>query len=532
MRFWQFKRRDNLLMWLVTFLFISVGLSAQTPDGTDLKVAGIFGDHMVLQQNLRIPIWGWATPGEKVTVQIKAITKTGITDKNGRWEIIMPPFPASDEGFTININSGSQNCVFSDVLFGDVWICAGQSNMQFALKGAEKGEEAISNSADTGLRLFTAEGRMAWCPAEHLIGKWEPANPSSTELFSAVGYFFGKKLRQELDVPIGLIDLAAGGTVVEAWIGRKEILQSKDSIITAVLDTILTLEQNYPNYTSNGFAQDWDGAHRSYFQAMGQFRRNERNNKPELPQFPDPRKIATFWYHGTVNPLIPFGIKGVIWYQGESNAHSVKQAVIYENLFSYLIQSWRYAWGQGDFPFLFVQLPPFDNHDQEAWIKLRQSQLRTEETVPNTAMLVTTDIYGEKRENIHPKQKKTIGDRLGRAALGLVYGKQIAFSAPKIRIGSVRKNGNILSIGFSNLSDGLYAPGDSVKGFEIAGTDNKYVLAKCKINGDRVEIWQEGAAKIQKVRYNWKAWPDGNLFNTEGLPVAPFEFEFEVNNKK
>jgi len=531
MKYRRIEHRKYLFIGLLTCLILPISLSAPSQVRTELEVSGVFRDHMVLQRDLRIPIWGWATPGEKVTVQIKALTRSGIIDKSGRWEIYMPPLPVSSKGLTITITTESQTCKITDVLIGDVWLCAGQSNMQFALKGAENGKEAIESSDDSGLRLFTAEGRMAWLPDQNLFGEWEIAGPSSTKLFSAVGYYFGRRLRQELDVPIGLIDLAAGGTVVEAWIGRKEIEQSEDTKITAVLDTIEALEHNYPGYTSQGFAQNWDRTYRKYFQSMGQFRKDKLEEKPNIPQFPDPRKIATFWYHGTVYPLKPFGIKGVIWYQGESNAHSLKQAMVYENLFSYLIQSWRSAWGQGNFPFLFVQLPPFENHDEKAWIQLRESQFRTAEIVSNTAMVVTTDIYGDNPGNIHPKQKGIIGDRLARAALGMVYGKQIEFLCPKIRTGSVQINGNTLSIGFSHLGGGLFSHGDSVRGFEIAGIDNKYVPANCKINGNRVEIWQKGVTQIQKVRYNWKAWPDGNLFNREGLPLAPFEYELPAGDK-
>ncbi len=525
MKFWRMKSRNCFSIGLLTILFLIIGPGAISKDFTEVNVAGIFHDHMVLQRNLRIPIWGWGPPGEKVTVQIKSITRSGLVDRNGRWEVFMPPFPASKEGLTIYINSENQHFEMSDVLFGDVWVCAGQSNMQFALKGAENGVDAIKKSEDFKLRLFFANGKMAWLPEENLTGEWKIAGPSTTGSFSAVGYFFGQSIRQNLDIPIGLIDLAAGGTTVEAWMGRKEIKQSDDPVITAVLDTIMILEQNYPGYTSSGFAQEWDRTYRRYFQSMGQFRRGELETKPDLPQFPDPRKVATYWFHGTVHPLQPFGIKGVLWYQGESNAHSIKQALVYENLFSYLIQIWRSAWGQGDFPFLFVQLPPFQNQDANAWIQLRESQARTTDAVANTAMVVTTDIYGADTGNIHPKQKKPIGERLARAALHLAYGKQIEYSAPKFRPSSVYKNGNTLSIAFSNLESGLVLHGDTLRGFEIAGIDNKYVPATGKIRCDRVEILSGGLNHPRKVRYNWKAWPDGNLFNIEGLPVAPFQFE-------
>ncbi len=376
------------------------------------------------------------------------------------------------------LNSEISSLICTNVLVGEVWICSGQSNMAFR-KGKLKADAASENYPK--LRLFTVPQKTALKPETELIGNWLEGSAEAANSFSAVGYYFGRNVLKETGIPVGMIHSAVGGTSAQAWTSLSGL--EKDPSL-----------QNYAKQVRSLLA---DETAPGVTKALG-------------------KRGTTVLYNGMIAPLIPYAIRGVIWYQGESNNGKPFE---YRTLFPRMIADWREKWGRGDFPFFFVQICPFQGISPE----LREAQVLTWKNTPNTAMAVTVDV-GE-ADNIHPAKKEPVGARLALAARALVYGEKIEYSGPEYD--SMKISGNKVILGFRHVGSGLEAKAGPLKGFAIAGTDKKFVDAKAEIQGDAIVVMADQVAAPMAVRYGWANVPDVNLWNKDGLPASPFRTDPE-----
>ena len=492
------------------FFALLAGLLLALPVFADVTPHGIFSDHAVLQRDKPIPVWGQAAPGEKVTVRLaNNIIETSVANADGRWSVSLPAQPAGGP-FSL-VLEGKNRVEVTDVWIGDVWVCSGQSNMERQL-GLRSGQKPIENweqevaSADYPKIRYFAEPRS---PSTTATGKWEVCSPQTAAQFTAVGYFFGRDLHRKLQVPIGLINRSRGGTPAEKWIGHARLASDFPEILAAHEKKIAEYPAALAKYQAEepALLKAWEEA-----SAAATAAGKPAPRKPRPPN--DPRAAndqPSVYYQGLIAPLQPYAIRGVIWYQGEANAHS---AEAYRKLFPALIADWRAQWGQGDFPFLFVQIAPYKGTPLE----IRDAQLHAWRVTPNTAMVVTTDVGDA--DDIHPARKEPVGARLALAARALAYGEKIEYSGP--RFTSATPTGAKIIVHFDHLGGGLVAKDGALRGFTISGDGKTFVPAEAVIAGDTVEVRATGVASPVAVRYGWANVPDVNLFNTDGLPASPF----------
>ena len=484
------------------FLLISVSfaqLRAQDkPARKSLKLAGMFANHMVLQQQTDAAIWGKAKPDAEVRIKASwsdQVTKTR-SNENGEWKTRIKT-PAAGGPFRIRIDSGNESKTLKDVLCGEVWICSGQSNMQWKLRGfGEKHfKEDVDKANHPKIRFCQVQQKIALQPQSDLKTKWSVCTPQTALQFSAVGYFFGDKLREELDVPIGLISTNWGGSSAEAWVDEKELLRELPEFGNMLNGYDELIKKHGVSHT--------------------------RGKK--LPKGLNQR-MPSVLYNNMIHPLIPYSVRGVIWYQGESN---VGHPIQYRKLFPKLIESWRREWGQGDFPFYFVQIAPYHYRTNELPAALlREAQLQTL-NVPNTGMAVLMDVGDS--TNIHPKKKKPVGQRLALLALAKDYGKtDLVYSGPEY-VGHEVESKQI-RLKFKHIGGGLATrDGKELSHFMIAGSDEVFHSAVAKIDGETILV---GSAKVDRpvaVRYGWGNSDEPNLMNKEGLPSSSFRTdEWEI----
>lgn len=493
------KFRLSLLAWL-----LGLCLSAQA----EVTLPNIFGDHMVLQRDQANPVWGRASPGEKVSVSIDGQSHSATASEGGTWRVDLEPLKVGGP-YELQIK-GSNTITFSDVLVGEVWVCSGQSNMQWSVKVSADAELEIASANYPEIRLITVPRVGTQEPQDNFNGSWSACSPQTVVEFSAVGYAFGKRLHNTLGVPIGLIDNAWGGSAVEAWIPRNvleaegkydELLESWDQKAAAFTDEVFAAKvKEY---------KDWVAAGKS-----GNNRRYPNDIRASNHR---PANI----FNGVLHPTIGYGIRGAIWYQGESNASRAYQ---YRDLFPLMINTWRAKWDQGDFPFYWVQLADFraeiDEPAESDWAELREAQTMTL-SLPNTGQAVIIDA-GEGRD-IHPRDKKTVANRLARIALARDYGVEMAWQSPSYD--SMQINGNTATINFKHVSkSGLYTfDVREAIGFQIAGEDKKFVWANATLDGKtKVKVSSPEVSNPVAVRYAWADNPVANLQDRNGLPVTPF----------
>jgi len=487
--------------------FVIVGASSVE---ADVKLPSIFTEHMVLQQGQQNRVWGWADEGEEVTVEICEQTQTAVSNQDGKWMVKLEPLTA---GGPHKLTIKGKNCIeFTDVLVGEVWICSGQSNMAWTVTRANDPDLEIRTAKYPKIRLISVPQVGTQEPQDDFAGEWQLCSPETVGDFSAVGYFFGRQLHQTLDVPIGLIDNAWGGSACEAWI-RRDLLEA-DEQYKPLMDRWAETEKTF----------DYEKAMANYKKRLEQWQESgkEPAKRPRLPRNPlignhRPSNI----YNGVLKPTIGYGIRGAIWYQGESNASRAYQ---YRNLFPLMIQSWRDEWGQGDFSFYWVQLADFRDEKPEPaesdWAELREAQTMTMSKLANAGEAVIIDI-GEGRD-IHPRNKQDVAKRLARWALACDYGLQIAYRSPTYK--SMENQEGKIVVTFDSVGGGLYT--FDVRepiGFAIAGEDRKFVWAKARpVGKDKVEVWSDEIKEPIAVRYAWADNPVCNLQSREGLPVTPF----------
>jgi sialate O-acetylesterase len=629
-----------------TVLLLAVAM-AQASGYAAVRLPNIFGDHMVLQRDKPIPVWGWADKNEKVTVHFHDQTKTVKADKNGQWKVLLAPETAGGP-YELIVN----NVSVRDILMGDVWVCSGQSNMEFHVNDVINADAEKANSANPAIRHFYLPKDISATPKNDVLpSKWEAASPEHTGDFTAVGYFFARTLNEQLHVPIGLLHTSWGGTMVETWISHEGMANSdafrdlmkstpvlnvdslnkvqKANLQVAINKVQNSLpdaataagwsaanaddhdwktmqvpryweEQQLPNLDgvvwfrrnfdvsetdaaksavlSLGMVDDEDVTYINGVQVGSTHKYNElrkyaipagvlkpgnnviavkvtdgggnggfygdasnvflstASQKQSLagdwkfriasvvePNFGvGPNSYPCLLYNAMIHPVLPFAIKGAIWYQGESNAGRAYQ---YRQSFPLMIRDWRRLWNQGDFPFYFVQLASYgadqgDSHKGSTWAELREAQTLTLNT-PNTGMAVITDI-GESND-IHPRNKQDVGKRLAAAALHQTYGQNNVYSGPTYQ--SMQVNSNKVTLSFDHLGSGLMVKDKYgyIRGFEVAGADQQFHYAKAVLSGNNVIVYSDNVNNPVAVRYGWADDNiEDNLFNKEGFPAAPF----------
>jgi sialate O-acetylesterase len=506
----------------------SQGQDPNAPASTPLRLAGVFTDNMVLQQGMPVPIWGWAGAGDSITVSFAGQTKECHLAKATKWTIQLDPMKAGTTGEMVV--KGPRNTVtLKNVAVGEVWFCSGQSNMFFLLRDSANAATAIPAANYPQVRMFRVKRVGDLVPREDCQGQWLPATPETAPTFSAIAYFYGLELHKNLNVPIGLLEASWGGSTAESWMSQAALQDDP------AFAGIMKKARKYREQTD--WAQvDRDNAALAakYKEAIAAWNveaakaKAEGSRAPAQPRAPRYRarpesngRYVSTAYNGMLAPVIPYAIKGAVWYQGETNAEEGR-GIEYRKVLPGLICNWRNLWSQGDFPFLIVQLPGYHARNAEPsegnWAELREAQLLTTQALPKVGMAVTIDL-GDAR-NIHPTRKEEVGQRLAMAALGTFYGKANVTGGPLFD--SVKMENGKAVIRFRNVGGGLVAKDDQFKGFAIAGQDRKFVWATATIEGDSVVVWSEKVAKPAAVRYEWADNPECNLYNKEGLPASPF----------
>jgi sialate O-acetylesterase len=513
---------------VLALLAFAAANTAPPPARGDVTLPAIFGSHMVLQQKQPDRVWGWAEPGEEVTVEIASEfskdtvvqSKTAKAGADRKWSLTLDPLPAGGP-YEMRVR-GENTITLKDVLVGEVWVCSGQSNMQWSVAAANDPHLESLTAKYPEIRLISVPNRGAATPQDNFQGRWRACTPETVKGFSAVGYFFGRQLHQTLGVPVGLINDAWGGSAAEAWV-RRDLL-AKEAVGKPLLERWKKKEGEFKEASA-----DYEKANSDWFKAAEEAK-SAGKEPPKKPVPPDPNKFMLYEnhkpgniYNGVLKPTIGYGIKGAIWYQGESNAGRAYQ---YRDLFPLMIKSWRDEWGIGDFPFYWVQLADFMAEKPEpspsAWAELREAQTMTMDRLPKTGEAVIIDL-GEGTD-IHPRNKQDVAKRLARWALAHDYGVKLAHHSPRFKSMDKSDKDGRLVLTFDHVGGGL-RPFDTADpyGFAVAGSDKNFAWAKAKVVGkDKVEVWSDDVKDPVAVRYAWADNPRCNLYSRDGLPVTPF----------
>jgi sialate O-acetylesterase len=495
---------------LVTLLFVSLFIVAPAP--ADVTLPRILDNNMVLQRNMPLPIWGWAAPGEEVTVSIAGQKVSAKADALGHWQLKLAPLTASSKPLEMKV-AGKNTITLTNILVGEVWVCSGQSNMGLSVSQVQNADKELAGADQPFIRLFEAPKVVSPRPTSDIYGRWQPCTPQTVKGFTAAGYFFGLELQKKLDVPIGLINTSWGGTRIEPWTPAEAFADYPK--LHDIAEQVATQNEEQTKGLSPlvPAIEAWAKAARAA--------REHAQPVPPLPALPPSRLTdnsrPTALYNGMVIGLVPFSIRGAIWYQGESNRG---EGMLYCEKMKALIAGWRKAWGQGDFPFYYVQLAPY-KYDPNIFAlpEIWEAQVAAL-AIPNTGMAVTNDIgtIG----NIHPTNKQDVGKRLALWALAKTYGQMgIVYSGPLYK--SMKIDGNKIRVSFDHIGTGLASrDGEPLSWFEVAGPDGKFVKADAKTDGDTVVVSSEEVAQPIAVCFAWSQVATPNLMNKEGLPASAF----------
>ncbi len=500
------KSSSLLAAWLI--------LPLASLHAADLKVATIFGNHAVLQRDILVPVWGWADAGTEVTVEFAGQKKTAKTGADGKWQVKLDKLATSAESRELKVSAGGDKApvVLTDILVGEVWLGSGQSNMAMTVNRADNYEQEQAAANLPNVRMFVEKGTSEPKALADGKGEWRATTPETVGGFSAALFFFGREIHKKLGVPVGLINSSVGGTPIEAWIDQDTQMAvpelaaaAKAAPARAPVSPEVAME-NYKKLLAR-----WEV-----------LAKKAKENNTEMPRKPrDPSAVSTRknevggLFNGKIAPLIPYAIRGALWYQGEANSGPEK-AFLYGTQLSLLIKDWRKRWGY-EFPFAWAQLPNFGVVGRD-WPTMREQMLKTL-SVPHTGMGINIDIGEEK--NIHPKNKQEVGRRLSMWALGTVYDGKVDSTSGPLPAGNEVGNGKVV-VSFTHADKGLVAKDGELKGFLIAGEDQQWKPAQAKIVGDKVEVSSAEVAKPVAVRYAWENWPTCNLYNGAGLPASPF----------
>lgn len=496
----------------------------------DVVPASLFTDHMVLQQGMSVPVWGMASPGEKVTVTLGAQSQSATAGADGKWMVRLAELKA---GGPLELKiAGTNALTIKDVLVGEVWLCSGQSNMDFTVARTQKyyfagalneAEEVAAANYPT-VRMFKGDPQKKFEPQISAPGEWKVCNPENVREMSAIGYFFARDLQKQLNVPVGIVCQSFGASCAEAWISREAL--TAEPKIKPLLDSFdekvrtYAVELRRQPRTSAPAVVEVPAAAAAGAATTGPASRPRR--QPNRDPVQDQHN-ATVMYNGMIAPVIPFAMRGVLWYQGESIVGGAEGVKLYPLVQNALIQDWRQRWGQGEFPFYIVQLaahkaPATQPVQNSSIANVREAQ-QTVLALPNTGMAVTIDVGDAK--DVHPKNKQAVGDRLMRIAMAKTYGRAMEYSGPMYE--SMQVNGNAIRVKFTHTEGGLVAKDGALKQFMVAGKDGKFIWADAKIDGDSVVVSSPEVSEPAAVRYAWADNPVGcNLYNGAGLPAAPF----------
>lgn len=515
-------RRITGTSWIILLLFLG-RLWCPCAGQAEVRLPHVFGSHMVLQQDKPLTIWGWAAPGEKVTVQLGTTTQSTQANDKGEWKVVLPAMKAGGP-YTLTA-SGSSTVTFDDVLIGEVWLCSGQSNMELGLGLVNNAKTEIAQANHPGLRLLMVENRWTPQPQSDMNGTWKVCTPDTVAEggwggFSAAAYFFGRELNEKLGVAVGLIEADWGGTRIESWTppeGFAAVPALKDeSEKVQVGDPRTELHRQRLEQTLTEF-ENWDQAARKAMAAQ--------EVVPPVPNYPDelrpPHDLqqATALYNGMIHPLEPFSIRGAIWYQGEAN---VGEGMRYTEHMKALVTGWRTRWDEGDFPFYFVQIAPFDyGGNQEREAELWEAQTAAANTILNAGMVVINDIGN--LHDIHPKDKQSVGHRLALLALAKTYGQSnLVCSGPAFK--SMTVEGDSIRVTFDHTGGGLKSrDGQPLNWFEIIDADEGgFVKANARIDGESVVLSAPDVKHPVAMRFAWSGLAEPNLMNAEGLPAGAF----------
>jgi sialate O-acetylesterase len=470
----------------------------------DITLAPLFRDGAVLQRDQPLIVWGRAAAAEKVAVKFRNQSVSIITGADGRWRVSLKPEKASDVPSEL-VATGANKVVVRDVLVGDVWLCSGQSNMAFQLRNAQGAEQAIAAADFPLIRQFKVPNVVAEKPADAVEGGWVACSPATAATFSAVAYFFARDLHQKLNVPIGLVNSSWGGTQIESWLSEPAL--RNDPATKEIYARWQELLDAYPSKLA-----EWEAGKAAQATGKGKSRAAKK------PDGPGSRWRPAGIYNAMIAPLVPYGLRGALWYQGEANASRHAQ---YASLFTRMIKQWRDDFGQ-PLPFYFVQLANFESgggNKGNAWAYLREAQASAL-TLAKTGMAVTIDIGDPK--DIHPKNKEEVGRRLALHARKQLFGESVETDGPVFA--SAKRDGAAMRVSFTHAAGLRLQPArsDDRISFEIAGEDRKFVPASARVEGDTVVVTSDRVSVPVAVRYAWRNSPDARLFNAAGLPAAPF----------
>ncbi len=482
----------------------------------EVTLPRVIGSNMVLQRDMQVPIWGWASAGEEITVTLNTeplFSTTAVADAEGNWQIKLPAMSAGGP-YTLRV-TGENTLELTNILFGEVWVCSGQSNMQWSVRASKDSEAEIAAGNYPNIRLFYVPRVPAGLLQKDVEADWYETTPETITNFSAVAYYFGRKLYKNLDVPIGLINTSWGGTRIEPWtppVGFTSV-PTLNTISKEIEEAHANYREQLPEKMKE--IEAWMAETRKALETGALLTRMPENRHPLRHQ-----GRPTGLYNGMVHPLVPYAIRGALWYQGESN---LRDGMLYHEKMKALINGWREVWGQGDFPFYFVQLAPFNYGGRDVTPfflpQIWEAQAATL-SVPNTGMAVTTDI-GNLRD-IHPRNKQEVGRRLALWALAKTYGRDdVTHSGPLYK--SMEVEGNTIRLTFDAIGGGLMSRDEKpLTWFEIAGEDKQFVEAKATIDGNTIVVSSDAVANPVAVRFGWHQSAEPNFVNKEGLPASPF----------
>lgn len=517
-------------------------IAGQIVSAADLKLDGLFADHMVMQCEKPLPVRGWAAPGAAVTVEFAGQKKNTAADADGQWQITLDPLEVSSVPRDLNVSStlesGISNRKLTDVLVGEVWVCSGQSNMEVAMPACSNAAQEIAAADYPEIRLMSIPKRvdihLRGNPPEGIL--WKRCSPQSVAEFSAAGYFFGRHIHRELKVPVGLVAAAWGGTKIQAW--TPLAVQEEQPWSGPLLAPWQQLEQAHPDLRENfdaygrTYVRDflleqkdswqWKLRREAALKAGKEF--SEPAPKAISAPYPGHRDTPGGLYGGMIHALTRMPVRGVIWYQGESDAGAPG---LYERQFSLLIQEWRKAWNNSELPFYFVQLASWKPLqrvpvEENGWSDIREAQRLVSERIHHTGMAVAIDIGDA--NTVHPLNKQDVGKRLALLALNRTYGHSCIDSGPAYA--GMEKDGGKLRLNFRS-ADGLMSDKPQIEGFAVRGEKTAWQWAQARIEGASVVVWNDQVPKPVAVRYAWASNPKGSLRNSAALPAAPFQDTLE-----
>ncbi|MEM9019085.1 MAG: sialate O-acetylesterase [Planctomycetota bacterium] len=494
--------RNRSLVARLFLLLAAAVLLAGPVLAQGLRLPVVIGDHMVLQRGGAVPVWGWAEPGAEVSVEFKGQTKTATAGDDGKWRVDLDAMDASAEPAEMTIVSGNQTIKVLDILVGDVWLCSGQSNMEWRIKQSANPQQEIANANWPQIRHIATPHTQSMTPQDDANAQWTVCSPQTAENYTAVGYYFARRLHQELGVPIGLLNCTWGGTRIEPWTpvsGFAKVEQTRGIYVDTVrrlpgTELFRQLDAEDPN------------------QALGPLPPYNRHQQP------------TMLYNAMMAPLVPYAIKGSIWYQGEANR---ADGMEYFYKTRALVEGWREVWENPELPYYFVQIAPFryGNDDPNRLPELWEAQSRVEREINHTGMVVISDIGNI--NDIHPKNKQDVGLRLANLALHQAYGRsELVFSGPRFDSIDARGDEGVIVVTFTQTAAGLKSrDGQSLTHFEVAGADGTWHPADAAImsaNPIKVIVSSDAVAEPVAVRLGWHKTAEPNLMNSAGLPASPF----------